>query len=327
MKYIGIENFPPAVRAAIENDTYSRGDADISVTQLIDAPQIKRLQETHASELSSDCRRAIAPLIGTAVHSYLQRYTPHGQMVAEERLFAVCDGITISGAMDLQTVVADNNGSSQVEVSISDYKVVSASSLSFDKPLHEAQLNVYAWLCRANGKRVCDLNIISIIKDWSERKSKEDASYPLSPIIEIRIPLWSSEVLEAYVRERVRLHKMKDPPPCTDKERWYNKYRGSIRCIDNWCGVREFCQQGKEELSNYEQGNKASDRGRRATAIFPEIKHSPAPEQRPGQGGLHPEGEEAGNAVLDRKPRRRNRKGAPASGGAAGTLLPDKDGA
>jgi len=43
------------VRAA-ENDMYSMGDADISVTGLIQPPQIARLRKKHEDKLSSDVR-------------------------------------------------------------------------------------------------------------------------------------------------------------------------------------------------------------------------------------------------------------------------------
>jgi hypothetical protein len=32
--------------------------------------------------------------------------------------------------------------------------------------------------------------------------------------------MWTLEDTEAYIKERVALHQLSDPPPCNDEERW-----------------------------------------------------------------------------------------------------------
>jgi len=258
MRYHGLDAFPEAIRRAIEGDPYDRGDCDISVTQLIDAPQIKALQE-QGEGLSTDARRAIAPLIGQSVHAYLERFAPDGQR-SEQRLFAVQGTTRISGQMDLQEEVGGG-------VLISDYKVISARSLRYDKPGYVRQLNSYAWLCRANGKRVLALQVIAILKDWSEREARKDASYPQSPVVVIPIELWSPKKVSAYIRRRVALHDATPVPECLPEERWTGR-NGPVRCLDNWCGCATICPQFQKERAKSDDSSQFSSLPAKAGAIF-----------------------------------------------------------
>ena len=102
---------PDAFVKALEDDSYTKGEADFSVTGLIQPPQISRLREQYEDKLSSDVRDRIWMLLGTSVHNTLEKY---GDGLVEQRLFAECDGTVISGAIDL-----DKDGH------ITDYKVTS----------------------------------------------------------------------------------------------------------------------------------------------------------------------------------------------------------
>lgn len=63
---------PQPVVDAIKHDTYKVG-GDISVTTLIDAPQIRILKKKHGHELESDVSEYLWALMGTAVHHVLER--------------------------------------------------------------------------------------------------------------------------------------------------------------------------------------------------------------------------------------------------------------
>lgn len=281
MQYKNLESFPSAIRNAIVNDGYSMGDADISVTKLIDSPQIRKLREQHKDELVIDARRAIPSLIGKAFHALMEQHgaSERGTIV-EERLYHTIRGKVLSGAMDIQIV---NNGL----VDILDYKTWSAGDLKFDKIDAERQLNVYAYLCRKNGRTVRSLTIIAVLKDWKEITATLDKSYPQSPVQMLPIRLWPSDEAEAYVEERINLHFFTDEVSCSNDERWMrgsawavikdgNKRASAvydnetdalshwrktpnsrveerpgepIRCNRDYCDVARFCPQHKNYVT------------------------------------------------------------------------------
>ena len=224
---------------AIQNDGYSKGEADFSATGLLRPPQISRLEAEHEDKLSTDVADRLFALLGTGVHAVLEGHAPEGALV-EERWFAEMDGYVVSGAIDLYR-----------EGHVTDYKVTGTYATMVGKPEWEQQLNIYAWLLRENDMPIESLTICAICRDWSatkrsKRPSKSHRVYPESPIVPIDIPLWLPDVAERFVRERIDLHASESVPPCTDEERWR---RGPtyIRC-ETYCSVSDFCPQYQKEI-------------------------------------------------------------------------------
>lgn len=226
MKTTNKFNLPEAFVNYAYHDKYSRGDADISVTQLIDAPQVQVLRDHHWGDMEQDLSDKIWAIFGTTVHEILEGGA-HFNHVAEERLYASVLGVRISGAIDLQ------QPASHVEhgTIITDYKTTSAWAIILGKKEWHYQLNCYAHLVEANkpepvvGARVC-----AIVRDWMRKKAETTRDYPQSPIMFIDIPLWPYEVRRRYIEDRVRLHikarqdflKGKPLPHCSMEERWQN---------------------------------------------------------------------------------------------------------
>ena len=77
MRWTNKGSFPEAIVKAITNDSYSKGNADFSVTELISPAQIKVLQKLHANQLTKDVSENIWLLLGTAVHYILEQATGH----------------------------------------------------------------------------------------------------------------------------------------------------------------------------------------------------------------------------------------------------------
>ena len=264
---------PDAFVRAMEDDSYSKGDADFSVTGLLQPPQIARLRAEHEDKLSADVRDRVWMLLGTSVHNTLEKY---GDGIVEQRLFGECDGTTISGAIDL-----DKDGH------LTDYKVTSVYTVQKAlKPDWEAQLNMYAWLLEQNGREAKSLTIVAICRDWMQSRAGKN-NYPESMIVPISVPLWHSERRDRFVRQRVEVHTKEATLPCTKEERWsrgtygvenekgklktfdtlgdatafINKQKTGryyvrdvpgryIRC-ESWCDVSQFCSQWQaEEKSN-----------------------------------------------------------------------------
>ena len=119
-------------------DKYSKGDADISVTQLIDSPRVLLMREKYKDKITTDAMDMVFALFGTAVHSVLEGATGKNTY-KEQRINKKVDGWTLSGAIDQYEIEDDG-------VIITDYKVTSVWSVIFDKQEWVNQLNVYAYL-------------------------------------------------------------------------------------------------------------------------------------------------------------------------------------
>tara|TARA_R100001086_G_scaffold186439_2_gene104553 strand:+ start:3062 stop:3913 length:852 start_codon:yes stop_codon:yes gene_type:complete len=259
---------PDAVIKAVEDDSYSMGDADFSVTGLIQPPQIARLRKEHEDKISEDVRDQIWKLVGTGVHEVLAKNNPG---TVEKRFFAAHPyGVRISGAIDL----LEDNGA------VTDYKVTSVYTLQNAlKADWEAQLNIYAWLLRQNDIKATSLTIVGIARDWMRSRSNRQVEYPQSPIVSIPVPMWLPDVQDEYVNSRVTIHTAEDTVPCTNSERWarggyktvspggkakkfnslsdaamwVNKHKtASLKVVDqtpqyvrceSWCDVSDFCPQ------------------------------------------------------------------------------------
>jgi hypothetical protein len=204
------------------NDKYSKGNADISVTTLIDSPRIRLMRDHFSNQRTVDAVDMIWPLFGTAVHHILESSGASEDVILEERLFSEVDGWVLSGAVDHQKVDRSN-------VSITDYKVTSVWSVIYGKIEWERQLNLYAYLVQKNkGKKVNSLQICAILRDWNSRDAKYKQDYPSAPVVLVDIPVWDEETRINYIKERISIHqeaqKMYDAegefPFCSDDETW-----------------------------------------------------------------------------------------------------------
>ena len=283
MKITNKHGLPESFVAFANADNYSAGNADISVTSLIDSPRVRIMRMENRGVMETDVVDMIWPLFGTAVHGILEASSDGESVVQEERLFHEYNGWTLSGAIDHQEIDGD-------DVVITDYKVTSAWSAMFGKSEWELQQNCYAQLVRdVKGKNVKSIRICAILRDWNRRNAQMQADYPDAPVVVIELPLWSAEKAKAYIEHRVALHQEADLrhdvegefPLCSDEERWlrgekwavmkgsakravklFDEEQGAIeyvgdnkslrvehragqyvRCDGDYCGVAEFCSQ------------------------------------------------------------------------------------
>lgn len=98
---------PEAIVEAVANDDYTRGECDLSVTQLIAPPRQVELIRQHEDELEEDAADRIFLLMGKIAHGILEKAAPRGAAITEERLFIDVDGWRISGAFDSLVLVDD----------------------------------------------------------------------------------------------------------------------------------------------------------------------------------------------------------------------------
>lgn len=210
-------DLPKTFINALERPSYSKGDAHISVTELLNSVRIVNLRKLHWEEMEEDASQMVWSLFGTAVHKILESGRDPNHIV-EERLFTDFEGWRISGQIDLQEMLPDG-------VMISDYKVTSAWSVMSDKEDWHNQLNIYAWLVeRVKNIPVLSARVIGIIRDWSSKETRE--GYPKAPVHVVTIPLMKDK--EAFVHERIKKHNEgyfalqlgEDLPECTSSEMW-----------------------------------------------------------------------------------------------------------
>ena len=261
MKYTNKHNVPQEIINAVRNDNYTKGEAIISVTGLLQPPKIRLLAKEHADSLTVDISDEIWKLLGQSVHNILERANEdRKESITEQRMFAVVKDWTISG----QTDTIDIKGNI-----LKDYKVTSVWSIvsaqTEGKAEWEQQLNLYAYLYRKNtGKNIDGLNIIAIARDWNKNQyMRSGGNYPPSPVSVIQIDLWSDEEQERFVNERVSIHQdaeigyliSNDLPLCSDAERWRRKdtYRvekkgrkSAVRVLDTQDEANEYIEVHKD---------------------------------------------------------------------------------
>lgn len=221
MKLTNKHNLPETIVNVIKRPTYSKGKANMSVTELLNSPRIVQLKRKHWDDLTEDASDMVWSIFGTAIHGVLE----HGKddhHVVEERIHAAIGGMNVSGAIDLQEIEEDG-------IILSDYKTTSAWAVMNEKQDWHNQLNVYAYLVELVKKvPVKKLQIVAIIRDWSRREAANRDSYPASPITVIDIPLWPFADREEFIKSRIHKHEWAlfdmetgdEPPECTPDEMW-----------------------------------------------------------------------------------------------------------
>ena len=245
MKITNKLNLPGPIFDLISRDEYSRGNADISVTQLIDSPRVRMMYKIHDDKMEIEASKLLASTLGRAFHKAIEVATKTG--LAENRFFAKVYGWTLSGGID-----HFENGI------ITDYKTANVFKVVYSHhgtvEEWESQLNVYAYLLRVNGHEVKELKIFVLFKDWNRRdfSSKKEkgnlwapwkrSGYPDNDWAHINIPLWPESVVRLYIEERIKAHQEaeKNLPECEPEETWRGK-----RCL-SYCQAADWCEQFKK---------------------------------------------------------------------------------
>jgi len=275
MQITNVYGLPETVMNAIHRPTYTKGDAHMSVTELMNSPRIAQLKRRHWDALEEDASSMVWSLFGSAIHHILE----HGKSdnhIIEQRLFAEVDGWRISGAIDLQEINEDGS------ITISDYKTTGSWAATNGKDDWEKQLNVYAYLVEVNKKvPVKNLQIVAVIRDWSSREAAYKENYPKAPIVVIQIPLWPMEQRLAYIKSRISAHSDasfahetdEELPDCTPSEMWEKQTSyaviktGNIRAKAVYSSMEE-AEAGRKELKDsdkYEIQTRPGERTRCAS--------------------------------------------------------------
>jgi len=258
VKYTNVHNLPEPIVRAVENDPYDAGVADISTTRLILPPQIDALKRRYKDQIEEDVSERLWTLLGQSVHVILERAAGGGQHITEQRYFAEMEGWVLSGAVDFLDT--------KKEVLV-DYKVTSVWTYIYRSRMEEwaAQGNINRWLYWKNtGQVIKKLQNILILRDWQKRDINR-RGYPMVQIVGVRLPVWSMDKAEAYVRERVKLHqaarKAADDgmPKCSDEDRWWSAKEKVFKRCAEYCPVAKFCKQFEADNERNREPIAASD--------------------------------------------------------------------
>lgn len=232
MRITNKHGLPEAFVRAVQNDPYSKGDADFSVTGLLAPPRQTVLISKHKDDLEEDAKNRVWSTFGQSVHYILQKSARPGDLV-EKRFFADFEQFVVSGAIDLlefDTLV------------LSDWKVTKAWAFSKKngggkKPEWIAQMNMQLELLRRNGYDAKELNIVAILKDWDAMSLKD--GYPPAEIVKVDIPMWPREKTVDFILERIQAHKEaeKSLPSCSSADTWSGR-----RC-ESYCAAAPVCEQ------------------------------------------------------------------------------------
>lgn len=246
-------NLPQPIMSAIENDEYSRGTADISVTSLWKPARIVALEEQYSDQISVDASKLTLSLLGRAMHEFLARRTI--DVAAENRLYMKREGWTVSGQIDRADLLHGG---------IEDWKVTTAyvvQKLSRFTEWEE-QLNTYAHIARDNGFHPRYLRVYALIRDWSESDAIRYSGYPQVPFVVVDLNMWTPVEAELKICARIREQQAarETLPLCTPEERWIRpgKYavmktgrKSAVKLCDFPTEADNFIAQQKDSRQLY----------------------------------------------------------------------------
>lgn len=216
MKITNNHDYPLITLEAVKqmNSKYSKGDADLSVTELIGSPLISILKERHRDELVDDVSNLMFMFYGSLAHQVIENIEADYILYKEQRMFIEINNMLLSGQFDL--VYKLNN-----KIALDDVKFTTKGVME-DPPKQEwvRQLNVYKYMFEETNEMKIDmLGIVAFARNAimiDRIKSKR-----------IIVPVYTKEKVKQYLEQRVAFHKIcRDDitgriPECTREERWH----------------------------------------------------------------------------------------------------------
>ena len=214
-------NLPRSIVYALESQNYDKGKSDYTVTELISPAFQNALKQAHSAYIKEDASDRIWALLGSSVHYIIeQAHKNEENSFAEKRIYMPFMDKTISGQFDLFQ-----------DGILTDFKVTSAWAIK-DGPKDDwiAQLNLLDLLLNfQRGIRVEKLQIVAILRDWSDTTRKKNPDwYPRKPIKVLDIEMWDRKTQKAYLQDRIEKH---------EDVRFYLTGKGADRWKDVWEGL------------------------------------------------------------------------------------------
>jgi hypothetical protein len=228
----------PIVDAVIGENNWTRGSADISVTELISPIRQVALRIHHENDIVEDASDRLFALMGQIGHSILEKAS--GSAVFPEKRFHMnLANWELSGKVDALYLeeLFDEEGNKLGVYGIDDYKFTSAYVAKPRKPGERSrlddwflQLNLYRMLALHNGFDINRLRLILLLRDWSILAAKRDPDFPQQQVVVIDVPIMDLSTLKKWAFSKIENHMAAQQgmdqygqshlPECTDEERW-----------------------------------------------------------------------------------------------------------
>jgi len=291
MKITNKYNVPETLMALATKEYYSKGKADFSVTEIISPPQIQRLRKKYHEQIEQDVSDMLWSLLGSALHVVAERGQTQNH-ITEERLHVEIDGVVLSGAIDLQKttesgiIITDYKFTSAWAIRQDKFEWEAQQNIY-------AWLVSKAKNQTVSGVQICALIRDWSRRDASQKADYPPApiqvlELPLWPLE--KTEAYIRERLEAHRNAKVADDWGDALPECTEEERWIRttqyavkregmktavrvlddlkeaeawaeKEKGfvdirkgeSIRCVNNFCGVNQWCKQYQASLKGEDE--------------------------------------------------------------------------
>lgn len=235
---------PEPLVEAVRRDSYTKGEADFSVTGLLRPPRIAELERQLGDQVEEDVSEHIYRLLGQTMATVLERAgVPERRYIME---------IEVDGRMCSVSGKPDRF----IEGVLQDWKLTTVWKAKGQAcpPEFEEQLNFYAELMRANSYSVRALEAVLILRDWSKLKMLREEDYPRAQVAKLSAPIWERERAQEFIRGRIRLHvaASKKLPLCSREERWAKDdvfavmkkgRKSAVRLLNNELAAKTYIEE------------------------------------------------------------------------------------
>jgi hypothetical protein len=244
MKTTNRFGLPAPIVEAIRRDTYTKGEADFSVTGLLRPPRIAELERRHDEEIEEDVSEHVYRLLGQTMATVLERAgVPERRFIME---------IEVDGKMYSVSGKPDRFKDGVLQ----DWKLTTAWKAKGQAcpDEFEKQLNMYGELMRANSYEVRALEAVLILRDWSKLEMFRNEDYPRAQVAVLSAPVWPSDIVQQFMRSRIRIHlaARKQLPFCSKEDRWAKDdvfavmkkgRKTAVRLFNNEIAAKNFIQE------------------------------------------------------------------------------------
>lgn len=215
-------NLPQALVDVIKDGLYEPKNDTYSVTTLLNPTRQIILGRRHYDEIEQDANEMMNMLIGTAVHSLIEKMDKTGMSemyLKEGKLTGKCD------LYDAETFT------------LVDYKTATTWKIIHqDFEDWRKQGLMYAWLLIKSKYYVERLKFHAILKDWSPREARKDPNYPQAQVWtwEYKVSAQDITEIENFIIDKIselELYKNvsdDDLPVCSDEDCWYTGTKWAV---------------------------------------------------------------------------------------------------
>ena len=242
-------NLPQPFVAAVSSEYKFKPD-HYSVTSLLKGTREILLERRHSSEISQDVSDMIWLILGTAVHSIIERAQTGEHEIKEGSVRKTVDERVITGRFDLY----DSNLKKIVDYkTCSVWKVICGNFEDWER-----QLMLYAYLMRSVDMPVEKVEIVAIMKDHNKNRARYKSNYPTYPVSVITFEVTEKKMqdIESWLKFKIKeiknCEQMEDNqlPLCTAEER-YNRPKYAVMKAGQKAAVRVF--EEEQEMLDWKQ--------------------------------------------------------------------------